>query len=137
MQKHEPRVIWGTCKVKPRKVRATCMLSVLCTLQFYLMVAFPIDSQIHTELRHGSDNTLPIFTWTLHRSHLNKGCYIYSILQYYTPLWNVILSILISQMGFCTMEIHLGCQNWQDYISKGCVIYHNILYSSEICAASG
>ena len=24
---------------------------------------------------HGSDNTLPIFTWTLHRSHLNKGCY--------------------------------------------------------------
>ena len=25
--------------------------------------------------KHGSDNTLPIFTQTLHRSHLNKGCY--------------------------------------------------------------
>ena len=26
-------------------------------------------------IRHGTDNPLPIFTWTLHRSHLNKGCY--------------------------------------------------------------
>ena len=25
----------------------------------------------------------------------------------------------------------------QDYISKGCATYHNILYSSDICAASG
>merc|ERR1712218_696087 len=24
---------------------------------------------------HGTDNPLPIFTQTLHRSHLNKGCY--------------------------------------------------------------
>ena len=35
---------------------------------------------------------------------------------------------------FCTMEIHLGSQNWQDYISKRYVTYCNILYSSEICA---
>ena len=54
----------------------------------------------------------------------------------YTPLWNVILSILRSQTNFWTMEIHLGSQNWQDYISKGCVTYHNILHSSEICTAT-
>ena len=50
-------------------------------------------------LLHGTDNPLPIFTRTLHRSHLNKGCY--GML----PLLNVILSILmlIYQMDFCTM----------------------------------
>ena len=54
----------------------------------------------------------------------------------YTPLWTVILSISITQMDFCTMKIHLGYQNWQDYISKVCVTYHNFLYSSEICAVT-
>ena len=34
----------------------------------------------------------------------------------YTHVWNVILSILKSQMDFCTM----GFQNWQDYISDMC-----------------
>ena len=34
------------------------------------------------ERQHGTDNPLPIFTWMLHRSHLNKG--FYGIL--YTPL---------------------------------------------------
>ena len=42
-------------------------------------------------------------------------------------MWNVILSILRSQNHFHSIEIHLGSQNWQDYISlhsvhtsKGC-----------------
>ena len=39
----------------------------------------------------------------------------------YIPIWNVILSILRSLMNFCTMEMILGSQNWQDYISNGCV----------------
>ena len=53
----------------------------------------------------------------------------------YRLLWNVIRSICDPKIDFFTMEIHLGYQNWQDYISKGCVCvtYHNILYSSEIC----
>ena len=50
---------------------------------------------------------------------------------FYTTDWNVMLSILRSQMDFCTVEIHLGYQNRQDYISKGCKTYHNILHSSE------
>ena len=41
----------------------------------------------------------------------------------YTPVWNVILSILRSQNHFHSTKIHLGSQNWQDYISNGCVIY--------------
>ena len=40
-------------------------------------------------------------------------------------------------MDFHSTEIHLGSENWQDYISKGYVTYRNILYSSEICAATG
>ena len=38
-----------------------------------------------------------------------------------TPIWNVILLILWSQMDFCTMEMILGSQNWQGYISNGFV----------------
>ena len=54
----------------------------------------------------------------------------------HTVLWNVVLSILRSQMDFCTMKIHLGSQNWQDYISNGRVIYCNILHSSEFHVAA-
>ena len=39
----------------------------------------------------------------------------------YTPVWNVILWILISQNHFHSTEIHLGSENWQYYISNGCV----------------
>ena len=39
----------------------------------------------------------------------------------YTPIWNAILSILRSQNYFHSTEIHLGSQNWKDYISNGCV----------------
>ena len=53
------------------------------------------------------------------------------VMVFYTTVSNVILSILRSQMDFCTMEIHLGYQNRQDYISKGCKTYCNILHSSE------
>ena len=40
-----------------------------------------------------------------------------------TPIWNVILSILRSQIDFCTMDFILGSQNWQDYISNRCIHY--------------
>ena len=52
----------------------------------------------------------------------------------YTPVWNVILSILRSQMEFFTMEMILGFQKWQDHISNVCVY---ILHSSEICSVTG
>ena len=46
------------------------------------------------------------------------------------PIWNVILSILRSQIDFYTNEMILGSQNWQDYISNRCV-YH--LFKSDLC----
>ena len=51
----------------------------------------------------------------------------------YTPVWNVILSILRSQNHFHSTEIHLGSQNWQDYISNGCVhpLFKWDLYNDE------
>ena len=36
--------------------------------------------------------------------------------EVYTLVWDVILSILRSQMNLCTLEIILGSQNWSDYI---------------------
>ena len=61
-----------------------------------------------------------VFTLSLHRSHLNKGC------THGTPVWNEILSTLRSQMDFCTMEMILGYQNGQDYISNVCVQTYNL-----------
>ena len=73
--------------------------------------------------KHGTDNPLPIFTPTLHRSHFNKGCYG----MLHTPLKCNLVNFDIPNR-FCTMEIHLGHQNRQDYISKGYITYRNILY---------
>ena len=44
----------------------------------------------------------PNFTPSIHRPHLNTGRTLY------TPIWNVILSILRSQNHFHSTEIHLG-----------------------------
>ena len=55
--------------------------------------------------------------------HFNKGC-MYVHCTMYTFVWNVILSILISQMDFCTMEMILGSQKWQYYISNGWCTVH-------------
>ena len=56
---------------------------------------------------------------------------------YTRPIWNVlkILSILRSKIDFYTMEMILRSQNWQDYISNGCVLY--IIHSCEIFVLTG
>ena len=52
----------------------------------------------------------------------------------FTPVWNVILSILRSLMDSYTMEMILGSQNWQDYISNGCV---HPLFKWDLCNDGG
>ena len=42
--------------------------------------------------------------------------------RYILPIWNVILSILRYQNHFHGTKLHLGYQNWQHYISNGCVL---------------
>ena len=51
--------------------------------------------------------------------------------MYYTPVWNVMLSILRSQMDFYIMEMILVYQNWQDNISNGCV---HPLFKWDLCS---
>ena len=77
----------------------------------------------------------------LNMKELSQGCYMKltwmkDVTVFYTTVGNVILSILRSQMDFHSTEIHLGSQNWQDYISNGCEIYCNILHSSEFHVAA-
>ena len=64
---------------------------IICTFWAIVLILvnlfFPVDAQ--------------------HRFHLNKGC-THPFKSY------IILSILRSQMDFCTMEMILGSQNWQD-----------------------
>ena len=49
---------------------------MLCTFVVHVKkLPFPYLTCNYSILAYGSDNTLPIFTWTLHISHLNKGCY--------------------------------------------------------------
>ena len=71
---------------------------------------------IGTYLVHSTHTSSPNITQSLHRSHLNKGCT--HPLEYGYNLVNAILRPL---MDFRTMKMILGSQNWQDYISNGCV----------------
>ena len=52
------------------------------------------------------------------------------------PQWFDVLScqFLRAQIDFCTMEMILGSQNWQDYISKRCVYP---LFKWDLCSDGG
>ena len=75
------------------------------------------------------NNAASLDFWVL---HCPDTCYpIVTPLQQYTPVWNMILSILRSKMNLFTMEMILGSQNWQDYISNG-YVYPS--FKSDLCS---
>ena len=58
-----------------------------------------------------------LITRSQHTPTFLKG----SLLALNTLIWNVILSILTSQIFFIVYKICFGSENWRDYISSRCV----------------
>ena len=77
-----PKIIKGRPCVWPREIMAINKLEPLWAWFSHDNDISYLKSLRRKKIRtsvfgliHGSDNTLPIFTQTLHRSYLNKGCY--------------------------------------------------------------